>query len=768
MAKGRTEKKGAAFVPRSFLVSILMVWRTDATAAVPEVLARQLIDSIAFSTVLHTDAEQAARLLEQFPDDMPGVTRADIRRALDKYLDYGHLDRQLIHEVAAHLDSSAVDRSLRWWSSDSGRTISKAESGAYASMFSDSDFLLYHYFQRPSAIPAEDETSKAVDASGFARFMTDMFLATGEQRACVVTTVQSNGLCARWESSTEELKSDLRRFIEAKLRGYYARAEAADLGAYRTYLRLHSSDSPEAVLRAAELPIVVQAWKGALLSVQRARGRLPGPETQAAAQGYRLRPVVDYVDTQDGAGTTGSPSPAILTHRARDILDEAPDLNVMVGDPTVPKIDDSILKKATQLIGRSLALDPDNPETLMEAGYIAYLNFDLGKSTQLLERARTLGLTDPWLGVRLADLYWAQANQTFEKALAQRAADEFEKALRLALPTPAEDRAVYQLGPIYAFLNDVPRADAYYRRFLDYRPEGLPRAYALHRYAIFLLYNAKDVDASLKIMRQSEATADFPIGRAFLASVLAVKAGSLKETGQWSKGRPYIAEARRYIPDLPALLPDLARLPAGLPAVFGIAAAERSGRLPASIAGRVLVHSMLYANASQIPKLLAFGADVNYFDAEDGTALHTAILADNVEATRTLLALGADPSAPFLDGRTPTQLASDSGDPKRAEIFALIKQALGDRGVSVVGTPLKAGYEYEIVRAIDGDRWGNSLAVGDHVVFVNNQCGYTDTSLACLNVEKIQDLSRQLDIAIPKVELVNWPDIFKELGPYKN
>jgi hypothetical protein len=37
-----------------------------------------------------------------------------------------------------------------------------------------------------------------------------------------------------------------------------------------------------------------------------------------------------------------------------------------------------------------------------------------------------------------------------------------------------------------------------------------------------------------------------------------------------------------------------------------------------------------------------------------------------------------------------------------------------------VGTPLIAGYEYEVKKTIDHGAWGNTLSVGDRVTFVSN------------------------------------------------
>ncbi len=149
--------------------------------------------------------------------------------------------------------------------------------------------------------------------------------------------------------------------------------------------------------------------------------------------------------------------------------------------------------------------------------------------------------------------------------------------------------------------------------------------------------------------------------------------------------------------------------------------------------------------------------------------LHFAIMADNVAAARVLLAHGANPMTPFIDGRVPSQLTSDPSDTKRAEILALIAKAVGGTNSVPLGTPLRPGYDYEVQKSIDGEygghSWGNSLSVGERITFVSNMCGYTDPGLACLIVENGQ--GQQLDVAMPKDQLAKWEEWFKELGPSK-
>jgi len=326
----------------------------------------------------------------------------------------------------------------------------------------------------------------------------------------------------------------------------------------------------------------------------------------------------------------------------------------------VPQIDSVSLQAAEQLLERVRKIDPNRGETLMLLGHVAYLKRNFQQALELLNQARAAGADSPWLPVNLGDVLWAMAYPppVFRRELAQQASAEFETAVAGKAPAPAEERAVHQLGPVYAELGEISKADVYYRRYVSYK-EGLNKAHALHRYAHFLLFYAKDVDASLAAARQSVQTASFPLGRIFLAQMLTIKAGTLDAAGRGQDAPPYIAEAREIQPDLESLCPDLARLPAMFAGVVGIHAADLTRNFAGTLGGKTLVYAMLYATGEQVEQLLAWGANPNYFEPEEGTALHFAIMADNVAAVRVLLAHGANPMTPFIDGRLPSRLASD-------------------------------------------------------------------------------------------------------------
>jgi hypothetical protein len=178
----------------------------------------------------------------------------------------------------------------------------------------------------------------------------------------------------------------------------------------------------------------------------------------------------------------------------------------------------------------------------------------------------------------------------------------------------------------------------------------------------------------------------------------------------------------------------------------------------------------MYATSSQIEQLLSWSANPNYLDPDEGTALHRAILSNNLDAVKALLAHGANPLTPFTDGRLPSELRDDPADTKRSEILAIVRKAAGG-GTSLagaVGAPFKVGYEYQVTTSTDGvvdsRSWGDSFKAGDEFVFAYD-CRFTDSAVACFAFKKLLNEGRIYMFAIEKEHLTSWTEWFKEIGP---
>jgi tetratricopeptide (TPR) repeat protein len=758
--------------------TIFALWITHAdhaVAAVPVEAAQQLLEHTTFMNVLRTEAEQASLLADQLSEDLPPDLRSDLRRVFDRDLGYEPMEVAVVKEVAAKLAQSRFDSALRWWASDSGQAIRLSESRAYASLLPGSSFQAFNPTQ---AAPDEGNSARAlrVLARGrFSGFAVSLISSNAGARVCLSGTMDRLQTCMQRPAFDVPPEGDVAQFVENTVREQYLRESAGDLDAYLAYLSSSEQESAIALIRDSTAGVVSRSWQRAL------KDAIGGIDQYARViAGTSRQPTLQQTIADiDGGRNLGranfvlqlmqrqGPADAeVLVQLARITIKRAHDLTSNDVAPSVPQIDPTSLQAAEQLLEQARKLDPNRGEAWMLLGQVAYLKRNFPQALELLNEAKAVGTNSPWLDVNLGDVLWAMAYPppVFRRELAQQAAAEFEAALAGKAPGPAEERAVHQLGPVYAELGEISKADVYYRRYVSYK-EGLNKAYALHRYAHFLLFYAKDVDASVAAARQAVQTASFPLGRAFLAQILTIKAGTLEAAGRGQDAPPYIAEARAIQPDLESLSPDLARLSAMFPGVVGIHAAGLTKNFSGTLGGRTLVYASLYTTGEQMEELLSWGANPNYFDPEEGTALHFAILADNVAAVRVLLAHGANPMTPFVDGRVPSQLTSDPSDTKRGEILALIAKAVGGTNSVPLGTPLRPGYDYEVKKTIDHGAWGNALTMGDRITFVSNECRYTDPSLACLVVKKANGQS--MDVAMGKDQLVKWEDWFRELGPSK-
>jgi tetratricopeptide (TPR) repeat protein len=774
-------KQSRRFAAVSLIMAALISVNSHAVDRIDS--AYQFLQLTSFDSMLRTDAEQAGFITDRLPEDLPQELRSDLRRVMDSNLDYNKMEEALIKAALSKMDRVTIDLNSRWWATSSGREIAKAESSAYASLFSGSTFETYN----PTAQPADPSNAGLVDevlkTGKYEQFVADLLLGTADSRLCFLKTLDpaEQSDCAKMRSSVSVNADQLTSRISQIAAASYSKVSAGDLQAYLTYLRSPGALAVLTSIRDAELQIEQQSWQKVLQQTNIAMSDYAKAHF-SGVNDAKLKDLVSNID--DGRNLSqarftllwmsrgGPPNPAILVQLARVTLKLAPDRTSNDIEPSVPRIEPAGLETARRYVDQAIALDPKRADAVMIRGHISYLQWRFQESIQSLEKAVAMGGKSPWLHVNLGDALWAQAMQppAVNRAMSQRAAEEFELALASPLPDTAERRAVHQLGPVYAQLGDIPKSDLYERRYISMQ-EGRNKAYALHRYAHFLLFYAKDTDSALTAARQAVEQFNFSVGREFLVQMLAIKGGDLVAAGRPNDAVPYLNEARQLNPDLEALCPELARLPGLFPGVLGIHSVGGVKDFSGRIGGQTLIYATLYATSKQIEELISWGANPNYFDPSEGTPLHAAILADNVAAVNTLLAHGANPMTPFTDGRLPSDLSTDPSDTKRAEILADVRKAAAGRGsaMTLSGAPFRVGYEYVLKRPLDGmvngASWADSFDVGEHLIYIG-ECRYSDPTVACFHVKKSADQSGRLhELAISKNELASWVNWFKEIGP---
>jgi tetratricopeptide (TPR) repeat protein len=703
--------------------------------------------------------------------------QSDFRRAIDQNLAFDVMEQALVDSVASTVDASARENNARWWASEPGRAITLAESTAYASMFAGSTYQTFNHMEAATSGAMGTVDSDELAASGrFAQFAADILSSTAWSRSCLMATVSIGPVCQPPNAFTSNAIGErVSQIVAAATNRGYSRVSSGDRGSYLAYLQSDGAQSMLAAMRASCLEIERQHWAMAVNQASTAVDNY-ARVTLGSAHGATLRRTTADIDlghnlpaariTLNLLQRIGPPDPAVLIQLARVAIMQSGDLSILDVETNVPAIDPTSLKTAQHYIEDAIALDANRAETLMYQGYITYLQRDFRRSIELLEQARSIGTDSPWLRINLGDALWAEGyrSEPRNRELIQQAAGEFEAALKTKLSEGAKWRAVHQLGAIYAALGQDREADVFYRRYVSMM-EGTNRAFALQRYAGFL-FTTHNIDGAIATAREMQRIADFPLGRQQLAIYLSIKGGMLRESGHAKEAKPFFAEAQQYEPDLETLCPMLASSPVGLPGLVGIHAEGLAKDFSGSIGGRTLISASRYAGTQVIEQLIAWGASPNYFDSEAGTPLHRAILSDNIAAVEALLAHGANPATPFVDGRTPSQLADSPTDPKRAQIHALIASAAAARGVDIgpVGRPLKIGYRYRLKQPLSGDRFGNDFSAGDEFIFIS-ECRYTDSTIACFIVKSMKHPDQNRDLAIAKDQLSSWTNWFEELGP---
>jgi tetratricopeptide (TPR) repeat protein len=743
--------------------------------------ARELIHATSLVNILRTDAEQASQIADRLPEDLPKELSSQFRSAIDQNLAYDKMEAALIKSVAASVDLATLENSLRWWASDSGRAVAKAESSAYAELFPGSTFQGYNPNSTASRDLNATELAELMGTGGFPQFIADLLTATETSRMCLYSSFNIGPDCARGKPVTDSAgrAQRLQHVATAATHGY-SRISSGDLSAYLAYLRLDSTRSTIQALHASLSAVEQDSWDNALTQASRAIDTY-SRATFGSRGAATLKLVIADMDAGGdlvrahmtlGLLRHAMPSdPAVLVQLARVTLMQGAVLGEVSQIARVPRVDAMSLDVAQYWLDQALAFDPHRAETLLIDAHVAYLKKDFKHSLELLKQAKTIGTTDPWLGIDMGDTLCALAQrrpgQPPDHDLTQQAADEFEVILNTRPTGIIEYRVVQQLGDIYAALGQLQKADSFQRRFVSYCvPDRQCHAYALQRYGGFLFYYMHDIDAAIVMGRQALELFDYGAGRKFLVGVLLAKAAKLYTAGELADSASYVAQAQQIDPDLAASCPALAGNESSLPVVFAIRAAGLLKDFSGSTGAQTLVSASRYATADEIKTLLGWGANPNYFDPEEGTALHQAIQFNNVAAAKTLLAHGANPLTPYVDGRTPRQMTEHPPEITRPELAALIAKAARDAGERApLGTPLGAGYRYRMKKSVSGDRWGNDFVAGEQVIFVDNFCNFTDSSFACLNFKKMDDLTQMRNMALPKDQLAVWTDWFEELGP---
>jgi tetratricopeptide (TPR) repeat protein len=597
----------------------------------------------------------------------------------------------LIRLAAPHFSKAEVTESVRWWASPSGVNVARAEGAFYAGAFSPSPNRKFEVLDSRFGRSREENFS-AVDrilaGTPFVSIVTEQLVSTLHSQSCLPSSQSIEWNCAGLADSIGIPQDYLAEANHTLLQNEYLELDPPDLAAYEAFLA-RGNDLARRKLLEATSTVLQQAWRTALRETDDAisenvrslspveREALLRGLTADIDQGKKLRLARTQLRSLQ---QTDPRSPDVLLQLARVTLKGSPDLPQAEIPPYVPRIDEAALDAAQRLLEQAVAIEPRQVEVVVLLGQIAYLKHQYPQSLALLERAQAIGTDSPWLAVNLGNTLYALALTPVSqnRDLALRAVAAYEAVLARASSVNATTRAVHQLGPLYASMGELMKAEQFYQRWVSLQ-QGVPKAYAQHRYANLLIYYTHRVDESVTAARQAVWMDPFPLAKETLAEALAIQAASLQGSGRVKEAAAALAEGQTMVPDLESLCPDLAHFPSTLPGVFGIHAGGLAKDFSGPIGGKTLVYASMHASGKDLEQLMAWGADPNYFDADEGTALHRAILSDNLDGVRVLLEHGANARMPFVDGRAPSELTNEESA-KRVEILALVRKAAGEGG----------------------------------------------------------------------------------------
>jgi tetratricopeptide (TPR) repeat protein len=737
---------------------------------------RQLIRVTSIENALRADTEQAARLADALPVDLPLSLRTEIRNIMDQRVGYVALESELVNSAAGRLDDATVNRMLEWHVSAVGQVLSQAESSAYASLFELSAFGLYH---NPPPKPAAFD-SRLVDqvlaSDHFLEFANQLSQGVTAALSCIPVLLQLNACSTK---PTDAAKGPLSQHLADSARDAVSRVPAPDLNVYLDFLRVDQLSKGEVAIQIALVEVERHAWQDVVSQIQAAidhyAASVGGPAFKGNLEEAKLK-----IDRGEGLTSVrfmllllqrAAPSdPAVLVQLARVTLKLAPDAAAYDIDPSVPIVDAADLKAAQGYLDQALAIAPERAETLMLLGHLAYLQRNFSRSVELLRQARSRGGDSPWLAVNLGDAEWALAFQppAPNQELMRQAAAEFEAALKQALPGPAKERALHQLTAIYPLLGDNRRADALHRQYLSMQHGNYAKARALHRYSEFQLLAAHDLDGAVTSAEAAQELEDNSVYRTWLAEALLVRGDWRFDRGKKAKSADDFAAAGRLQVDLESLCPGMAMFPGTFPGVFGLHDAGVVTDFSGSLGGNALIAASRYAGKGDIEKLLKWGANPNYFSAEQGAPLHVAILGDNIEGVKVLLAHGADPALPFVDGRLPSQLGGDATDDKRPEILKLVEQASRGRAGPIAmppGSPFTANHRYRLKRPLESDARGDYLPANWEFVYLNICRREGDDTVGCYLVHDPHSRPGSwFGFTLDQAQIRQWKDWFEDLG----
>lgn len=337
--------------------------------------------------------------------------------------------------------------------------------------------------------------------------------------------------------------------------------------------------------------------------------------------------------------------------------------------------DDERLQEAYQWAARAVAIDPGLAGAWLVNAEIALARTDPKKSLEMLGRAEALDPDSPRLRFLKGDAFRALATYERDASHLPRALEEYRRILQEPIDSEEEFLALRQMGETWAIIGDDTEAIDHMTRAID-GLQGRSRAFALESRARIHL-EAGRADAAIKDSQAAQELMPFGAAAHTLADAQLVKAGLAMRDGREAAAAPFLDAFLAYDSDPTPHVNQLASMPTTFPAVYAVYAKPMRALHWERVVPEALREAAPHITGKDLRKLAALGARFDGGDQATSVLLFQAIAEDNVEAVRTLLALGADTSVRREDGASLLDVARIGTRPERTEIRRLLIAKMG-------------------------------------------------------------------------------------------
>lgn len=464
---------------------------------------------------------------------------------------------------------------------------------------------------------------------------------------------------------------------------------------------------------------------------------------QAKSLPDELSRISDQIDESDDDGDEAES--ALLSLREKNpknpevptLLARIEYLRSVSGIATVPGMpmadwDEARMDAAERWIRQAVELDPKHANAWIVYGQINFARNHLAESLEMLEKAEALDPSSVKLrlrkGATLRSLAWYRGDD----ALLDAAATEYQRAIRGKIDDGNERLAASELGEIFRTRKKFEKSLAYLTDALV-TSEGSEKAFMLDKRAETHLF-AGDVDAAIADSHAALDILDFGVGRTKLAMALLVKSGVAMRDGDSASATSHAMEAYETGVDI-RLLHLLNHSPKTFPAVYAFLEPNMKAAGGDKLAVSALCGAGEFISKTDLLRLNALGADLDFVDPQQGTLLHCAIMANNVEAVDALLELGADTNIRHPDGRSLLETTLIGTNPARREIRRLVLAKVGTPAGwkdPEVDLPVK-NHWYKAERRI-GSATQKVIEAGS-ILLADGGCSFQNSTDICLSFD---------------------------------